>query len=53
MVAEEGVARLRLVRSGRRQAGRVSVVSGLIPGEKVVVSGLEGLREGQPLEVRP
>ena len=53
MVAEDGVARLRLVRSGRRQGGRISITSGLNPGEKVVVAGLDGLRDGQPLEVRP
>ena len=53
MVADNGVARLRLVRTGRRQSGRASVVSGLDAGEKVVVKGLEGLADGQPLEVRP
>lgn len=53
MVSDNGVARLRLVRTGRRQSGRVSVVSGLEAGEKVVIKGLEGLADGQPLEVRP
>jgi multidrug efflux pump subunit AcrA (membrane-fusion protein) len=53
MVQEEGVARLRLVRTGRRQSGRVSVVSGLNAGERVVVAGLDGLRDGQAVEVRP
>lgn len=53
MVAEDGIARLRLVRSGRRQGEQVSITSGLYPGERVVVAGLDGLRDGQPLEVRP
>lgn len=53
MVADHGVARLRLVRSGRHDSGRVALLSGLDPGELVVVSDPGKLRDGQPVEVQP
>ncbi len=53
MVADRGVARLRLVRSGMQDSGRVALLSGLAVGEQVVVSGLDNLRDGQPVEVEP
>lgn len=51
-VAGEGVARLRIVRPGRRQGGQIEVLSGLDPGELVVVEGGAGLRDGEPVRVR-
>jgi RND family efflux transporter MFP subunit len=51
--AEKGVARMRLVRSGRRSGGEVEILSGLSAGETVVMSGADGLLDGRPLEVRP
>lgn len=51
-VVEKNQARLRLVRSGARQDGRVEILSGLAAGERVVVDGAAGLRDGQPLEIR-
>lgn len=41
-----GVVRQRLVRCGRRADGRVEIVSGLEPGERVAVSGVGGMRDG-------
>ncbi len=56
-VAADGRAALRLVRTGaaRGPAGRenVEILAGLSAGERVVVAPPAGLREGQPLEVRP
>lgn len=43
------VARLRIVKTGRRVGGAFEVLSGLEAGERVVVEGQAGLREGQPL----
>lgn len=50
ILADQGVARRQEVRvtfSTDRQA----VVSGLAPGSRIVVTGGEGLQEGQPLQV--
>jgi RND family efflux transporter MFP subunit len=52
-VIEDGVARNRLVTTGKRQAGGVEVLSGLSPGEKVVSPIAAGLADGAPVEVRP
>lgn len=50
-VVEGGMARRREVETGLVARGRVEVVSGLRPGEVVVVTGNHSLREGAP--VRP
>lgn len=52
-IEREGRAAMRLVRSGRVFGERVEIVSGLEPGERVVVEGAGGLRDGQPLDVLP
>jgi membrane fusion protein, multidrug efflux system len=45
-VVEDGRALRREVRIGRRQPGRVEIVAGLKPGERVVVEGTQKVREG-------
>lgn len=52
-VVEQGHAVLRLVKTGRREGARIEVLSGLTPGETVVVSPPAALREGVPLEPGP
>ncbi|MGV1098751.1 efflux RND transporter periplasmic adaptor subunit [Thiovibrio sp. JS02] len=52
-VARQGRAELRLVRTGEQQAGQVEIVSGLVVGEQVVVSGGGQLQDGQPVQVEP
>ena len=52
-VLDQGVARLRLVRVGKRSGGEVEVTSGVLAGDTVVSDGVEMLTDGQPLEVRP
>jgi multidrug efflux pump subunit AcrA (membrane-fusion protein) len=49
-VVKDGVARLRLVRTGRERAGAVEVLSGLGDGEAVVASDSSALLDGQPVE---
>lgn len=52
-VIEEGVARLRLVKTGRRHNGQVEVISGLSGGEKVASKDAHLLRDGATVEVAP
>ncbi len=52
-VVEGGKAGLRLVRAGREHEAAVDVLSGLSSGEAVVVAGLGGLVDGQPVVVKP
>jgi membrane fusion protein, multidrug efflux system len=53
-VVEDGRAARREVRIGRRQPGRVEIVAGLKPGERVVVEGTQKVREGAPVrELEP
>jgi RND family efflux transporter MFP subunit len=47
-----GKARLRWVRLGRTWGERVEVLSGLDAGTPVIVSGLDQLRDGRPVEVK-
>ncbi|MDD3179911.1 MAG: efflux RND transporter periplasmic adaptor subunit [Opitutaceae bacterium] len=46
-------AELRLIKTGAAHGDRIEILAGLAEGERVVVSPPTGLREGQPLEVRP
>lgn len=53
LVADNGVARTRLITTGQRMKDRVEVLSGLAAGEKVVFPVPTGLADGNPVEVRP
>lgn len=48
----KNVARMRLVRTGVEYNGDVEIISGLEPGEQVVVSNNEKLQDGQPIDIR-
>jgi RND family efflux transporter MFP subunit len=50
-VVREGVAHLRIVRTGRREGDRVEILSGLDEGEGVVVESASALVDGQPVVV--
>jgi len=50
-VVEDGIARQRQVRIGRRSPGRVEVTEGLQAGEVIVVEGTQSLRDGAPVEI--
>jgi len=45
-------AHMRLVKTGTVYGDQVEILSGLLPGEQVVVSGVERLQDGQPLEIQ-
>ncbi len=49
-VLDDGKAHMRLVRSGRRDGGRIEIVSGLVPGEKLIISPGPNLRDGDPVQ---
>jgi multidrug efflux pump subunit AcrA (membrane-fusion protein) len=50
-VVAEGKAAVRKVKTGIEQAGRVEVLTGLEPGEKVIVTGHEKLKDGMEVRV--
>jgi RND family efflux transporter MFP subunit len=50
-VAEQGVARMRLVRTGVEFEGRIEILSGLQAGDQIVLDTVEKLQDGQPLKV--
>ncbi|MEY2931429.1 MAG: Multidrug resistance protein MexA precursor [Pseudomonadota bacterium] len=50
-VVNEGVARLRLVRTGRAQDERLEISSGLSQSERIVLHDAAQLRDGQRVEV--
>lgn len=52
-VIEEGVARLRLVKTGRRHNGQVEIISGLSGGERVVSQEAHLLNDGAAVEAAP
>jgi RND family efflux transporter MFP subunit len=53
LVADNGVARTRLITAGLKVEDRVEVLSGLSAGEKVIFPVPRGLADGDRVEVRP
>lgn len=51
-VVEDGKAVLRKVETGIEKDGRVQIVKGIQPGEQVIVSGKEKLKDGAEVQVR-
>jgi hypothetical protein len=43
---------MRIVKTGRRVGAEVELVSGVDPGEAVIVENAAGLMDGQPVEVK-
>lgn len=52
-VVEKQHAQLRIVRSGKRTAGKIELLSGIAPGESVVIEDAEQLSDGQPITLKP
>jgi multidrug efflux pump subunit AcrA (membrane-fusion protein) len=46
VVDQEGIARLRLIKTGKIYGDRVEVLSGLTEGEQIVVDGLAAVNDG-------
>jgi RND family efflux transporter MFP subunit len=51
-VADNDVARVRIITTGQRNKDRAEVLSGLTPGEKVILPVPAGLADGASVEVR-
>jgi RND family efflux transporter MFP subunit len=50
-LAEDGVARLRLVKTGKRFGDEIEILSGVAQGERVVSEGASGLSDDQPVSL--
>ena len=53
LVADNGVARTRLITAGQKVKDRIEVLSGLTAGEKVIFPVPRDLADGARVEVRP
>ncbi len=51
-VIDDGIARLRLVKTGKRWTDAVAILSGLDSGERVVTANARALVDGQPVDAR-
>lgn len=52
-VALDGKAQLRLVKTGKQIGDALEILSGIDPGESVIIDGLADLRDGQPVRIIP
>ena len=52
LVAENGVAHIRLIATGQKSKDQVEVLSGLTAGETLIYPVPPGLTDGAPVEVR-
>lgn len=52
-VADKSHAQLRIVRTGKHTDGEVELLSGINPGESVVIESAAQLRDGQPITLKP
>jgi membrane fusion protein (multidrug efflux system) len=53
VVDDKGMAQIRPVKVGLRLAGKAEVLSGVQPGDKVVVEGVQKLFPGVPVKLAP
>jgi RND family efflux transporter MFP subunit len=51
-VVADQKAQMRLVKSGKRIGNEIELVSGVIPGEPVVIEGAATLLDGQPVQLK-
>ncbi|MEE4110117.1 MAG: efflux RND transporter periplasmic adaptor subunit [Halieaceae bacterium] len=49
---EDGVAVRREVQTGQRTEAEVEILRGLSPGDEIITSGIQGVRDGQAVNVR-
>lgn len=49
---EDGVAVRKLVETGQRSKAEVEILRGLEPGDEVITSGIQSVRDGQAVDVR-
>ena len=51
-VVKDSKAHLRFVKTGKRSDDKVELLSGVSPGEQIVIEGADQLVDGQPVEVK-
>ena len=52
-VSVDGVARLRIVRTGQKQDGETEILAGLDSGESIVLTPAAAMQDGRPLLSKP
>ena len=52
-INEQGQARLRLVKSGKRYGDEIEILSGVSKGDQVIRDNAQSLRDGQTVQVAP
>lgn len=52
-INEQGHARLRLVKSGKRYGDEVEILSGVSKGDQIIRENAQSLRDGQPVQIAP
>jgi len=52
-IVAEGRANLRIVKMGRRIGSELEIISGFSAGEQIVIDGVAGLVDGQPVSFKP
>ncbi len=52
-VVEDGTAKERLIQPGIESGDRLEILSGLAPGEQLIVRGQERLKDGAEVKVKP
>ncbi len=52
-VSVDGVARLRIVRTGQKQDGETEILAGLDSGESIVLTPAASMQDGRPLLSKP
>ena len=50
VVDQDGLAHMRLVKTGKEHGDRVEVLAGLQVGDEVVIDDIETLRDGMPVK---
>ena len=52
-INEQGQARLRLVKSGKRYGDEIEILSGVSKGDQVIRENAQSLRDGQAVQIAP
>jgi hypothetical protein len=52
-IDDGGRARLRLVKTGKRFGDEVELISGVAPGERVIMEHAQDLKDGQAVRMAP
>src|SRR5690606_31636939 len=53
IVDENSTAQIRPAKLGIRLAGRVEILDGIRPGDKVIVEGVQKIGPGSPVKIAP